>query len=186
MEHDKEREAVKNMIRNWADAADLGFSGLARRAGLAPSTLTRFMNGPGKHILSHRTLAKLSAAVGPSLNHTAADAYYALVGSRMRKVRQAMASQSSDEEVAAVLGWSVKQMEEIFMGRWRPDLHELLAFARRMRVTTDFLLSGDPETLPVRSIARLQQACPDLLSDEGDIELHTGTDLRERRRSRSR
>lgn len=45
-------------------ATGLRPSELAARAGLAPSTLTRFLNSPVKHTLSARTLSKLSEVSG--------------------------------------------------------------------------------------------------------------------------
>jgi len=49
------------------DATGLDATNLARKAGLVPSTLNRFMNKPVTHLLSGRTLAAISKASGVSV-----------------------------------------------------------------------------------------------------------------------
>lgn len=58
------RDAQRKRLAALVESSGLDLSTLARRAGLAPSTLTRFMNGNVKHALSARTFDKLTAAVG--------------------------------------------------------------------------------------------------------------------------
>lgn len=61
MERQQLREAVRGLVAESGVTA----SELARRAGLAPSTLTKFLNDEGaRHVLTTRTLAKLAAATG--------------------------------------------------------------------------------------------------------------------------
>lgn len=57
---DDDETFVRDLILKMAGAVDLDLTGLAREAGIAPSTLTRFMNGDAKHLPSARTLFKLS------------------------------------------------------------------------------------------------------------------------------
>ena len=58
-------DATRDLIERMMEATGLDATGLARRAGLAASTLTRFMyNNDLGHTLSARTLAKLHAATG--------------------------------------------------------------------------------------------------------------------------
>lgn len=60
-EMDRDRELIRAFITRAAEVARTDLSGLARRAGIAPSTLTRFMNGEVKHLPTARTLLKISA-----------------------------------------------------------------------------------------------------------------------------
>lgn len=64
MEIDDQQEAIRVLIRHMMDKTELDASGLARAAGVAPSTLSRFLYQPVKHLLTARTLAKLSKASG--------------------------------------------------------------------------------------------------------------------------
>lgn len=67
METDDEREAVKQFLRDAAAKCGLSLSALAQRAGLTPSTLTRFMLPQTKHMLTRSTLAKIAAVSGYAL-----------------------------------------------------------------------------------------------------------------------
>ena len=64
MEIDEQRAAIRALIRSMMEATGLDATHLAKAAGVAPSTLTRFLNQPVKHLLTARTLAKLSKASG--------------------------------------------------------------------------------------------------------------------------
>jgi transcriptional regulator with XRE-family HTH domain len=64
METDDQQAAMRTLIRLMMEATGLDATSLARRAGMAPSTLTRFLNQPVKHLLTARTLAKLAKASG--------------------------------------------------------------------------------------------------------------------------
>lgn len=59
---DPQQAAQRKLVQEMLDRTGFTASELARAAGLAPSTLTRFMNGQVKHALSARTLASLSDA----------------------------------------------------------------------------------------------------------------------------
>jgi hypothetical protein len=171
-----EREAVRRLVSQMADAAGVDLTTLARQAGVAPSTLTRFMNKPVKHILSHRTLSKLAEASGKSLPSGLPDQRLLVnIGRRMRLVRQAMAPSYSDEAVADLCGWSIEEMEDIFAGRRCASTATFISFAKRMRVTTDFLLLGDPDGLAPRAISRLMPLFPELLADPEDSDLNRDT-----------
>jgi transcriptional regulator with XRE-family HTH domain len=67
MDIDEQQAAIRGLIHLMMEASGLDATSLARAAGLAPSTLTRFLNQPVKHLLTARTLAKLSAATGVSV-----------------------------------------------------------------------------------------------------------------------
>jgi len=64
MEIEEQQAAIRDLIRLMMDKTGLDPTGLARAAGIAPTTLTRFLNQPVKHLLTARTLAKLSKASG--------------------------------------------------------------------------------------------------------------------------
>lgn len=62
-----ERKAYRKFIQALADTAGISISGLARRAGIASSTLNRFMSKDDvKHVLSMTTINKVSEAAGLS------------------------------------------------------------------------------------------------------------------------
>lgn len=63
---DHDREAVREYLTEAARHAGTDLTGLARRAGLAPSTLTRFVNRGSKYIPSTRTLSKIAEVSGYS------------------------------------------------------------------------------------------------------------------------
>jgi transcriptional regulator with XRE-family HTH domain len=62
MNADNTREAMRAWVRSAITATGLSDWAFAARAGLATSTITRFLNQPVKHLLSARTLSKISAA----------------------------------------------------------------------------------------------------------------------------
>jgi transcriptional regulator with XRE-family HTH domain len=62
MNTDDTREAMRVWVRSAITATGLSDWAFASRAGLATSTITRFLNQPVKHLLSARTLSKISAA----------------------------------------------------------------------------------------------------------------------------
>jgi transcriptional regulator with XRE-family HTH domain len=64
---DEHQKAAREMITRMLDATGLDPTGLARKAGLSPSTITRFMNSPVKYTISTKTLQKLAAAAGVSI-----------------------------------------------------------------------------------------------------------------------
>lgn len=64
MDIDDQREAIRDLVRRMMEKTGLDATGLARAADVAPSTLSRFLYQPVKHLLSARTLAKLSEASG--------------------------------------------------------------------------------------------------------------------------
>lgn len=68
---DREREAVRNFLLEATRRLGTDLTGLARRAGLSPSTITRFVNSESKHIPTTRTLSKIAMASGltPPLPH---------------------------------------------------------------------------------------------------------------------
>lgn len=60
-----DREAVRQFLLTAAAAMQTDLTGLARAAGMAPSTVTRFVNNPDtKHVPSTRTLLKISKVSG--------------------------------------------------------------------------------------------------------------------------
>ena len=58
------QQDVRALVQRMMDETGLTPTALARRAGVVPSTVTRFMSGGAKHTLGLRSLAKLSAASG--------------------------------------------------------------------------------------------------------------------------
>jgi plasmid maintenance system antidote protein VapI len=64
MENDDQQAAIRDLVRRMMESTGLDPTGLAKAAGIAPSTLTRFLNQPVKHLLTARTLAKLSKVSG--------------------------------------------------------------------------------------------------------------------------
>lgn len=61
---DDDRQLLRDYLKRAAEAAGTDLTGLARKAGLSPSTLTRFVNSDDKHLPTTRTLAKIAEASG--------------------------------------------------------------------------------------------------------------------------
>jgi transcriptional regulator with XRE-family HTH domain len=61
---DNPQAVTRRLIDYLVQQTGLDLTSLARRAGLAPSTLTRFMNQQVKHTLSAKTLLRLFDAAG--------------------------------------------------------------------------------------------------------------------------
>jgi len=62
---DKLQDAARRYIDAVAAATGWNYTAIARRAGLASTTVTRFMNEPDvRHVLSARSIAKIAAASG--------------------------------------------------------------------------------------------------------------------------
>jgi transcriptional regulator with XRE-family HTH domain len=64
---DNTQEIARRLIEYLVQQTGLDLTTLARRANLAPSTLTRFMNQQVKHTLSAKTLLRLFDAAGLTL-----------------------------------------------------------------------------------------------------------------------
>lgn len=64
MDINAQQAAIRDLLRLMMEVSGHDASSLAREAGMAPSTLTRFLNKPVKHLLTARTLAKLSQVTG--------------------------------------------------------------------------------------------------------------------------
>jgi transcriptional regulator with XRE-family HTH domain len=60
----RDRQAVKDFLLGAAEHAGTDLTGLARRAGVSPSTVTRFINGDSRYLPTTRTLAKIADASG--------------------------------------------------------------------------------------------------------------------------
>ena len=60
----KEKDIVRAWVQEILDNERITASALAKRAGLAASTVSRFMNHPVKYTLSTVTLAKISDSTG--------------------------------------------------------------------------------------------------------------------------
>ena len=63
---DPTKEAVRTWLGQVRDATNMSLSAIARRSGLATTTLTRFYNQPGKYqyLLSTTTLIKVASSTG--------------------------------------------------------------------------------------------------------------------------
>lgn len=193
----KKRQAVLDLLDRMAKAVNKDLSGLARSAGLAPSTLTRFVNGEATHILSTRTLSKLSEASGVPIDFDSGErsrnipppslAWIAAArAQRMKIVRATMAPTYSDEAVAELLDMPIDRLRHILEGKIDPTLDELDRFVRRMRITADFVLSGKFDGMPRQSEARLIAAHPELLDDPEGSAPDTGTVRPSRKTNRLR
>lgn len=175
----EQQEAIRDRIKRLSEATGKSYSALARDAGLATSTLTRFMNNPSvTHLLSTRTLAKLNALSQTPIDNGPPEdpALLKRMGERMRLARSVFTPNTPDHEVAGAIGWSVAQMEAIFAGAEAPSLGALRTFALRMNVTTDFLLSESLEGLSRSAERALIAACPTLGLPPKGMAPNTDTD----------
>ena len=64
---DPKQEEVRSWLRGVLERAGLTGHALEKRAKLGRGTLTRFLNQPVNHILSHRTMTQVAMAVGEPL-----------------------------------------------------------------------------------------------------------------------
>ena len=64
---DDQQSAIKGLVAEMLRVTRLNPTELARKAGLSPSTLTRFMNAPVKHTLSLPSLYKLGMVTGMAI-----------------------------------------------------------------------------------------------------------------------
>jgi transcriptional regulator with XRE-family HTH domain len=62
---DPEQRATRAWLYWVMDSTGLSASGLAHKAGVAVSTITRFLNKDVKHTLSARTIARIAAVTEP-------------------------------------------------------------------------------------------------------------------------
>ena len=62
-----EQKFVRELLTRMMEVSGTDPTGLARMAGLSPSTITRFFNSDTKHTLTTTTLFKLSRATGVSI-----------------------------------------------------------------------------------------------------------------------
>lgn len=171
---DREREEQRELVRRMAAYANLSLTALADAAGVASTTVTRFVNNPDVgHMLSSRTIAKLLHASGYKPGdgvvvpfRPAADAeMFARIAHRMDIARKAMARSLPDQDVAGALGWDALHLAALLSGEAEPTIPELVEFSRRMRITTDFLLLGKLDGLERRSERLLLDTSPELLED---------------------
>jgi transcriptional regulator with XRE-family HTH domain len=66
--HDPQQKRVRELVELMLEATGMSPTELAREAGLSASTLTRFLHDrEAKHVLSTRSLSKLSLASGVPL-----------------------------------------------------------------------------------------------------------------------
>lgn len=176
MENLKEqRERQRATIRRVMEVTGLNLTTLAKRASVAHTTLTRYMNKDVSHILSARTMAKIEGVAAGLMPEGTSDEPCLLrdLGKRMKLVRDVMAPNTQDDAIARALGWTPEDMRRAFSGEIKPSLAQLLSFAQRFNVTTDFLLMESLEGLPRSSERLLAAACPKLGMN---IPHRTGTD----------
>ncbi len=69
---DAEQERARTYVREILAETGWSPTELARKAGLAPSTLNRFLNQEVKHTLSRRSIAKIAEAAGKAQAHQGA------------------------------------------------------------------------------------------------------------------
>lgn len=174
-----QQEATRRLIRQMVEQTGLALSALAKKADLSPSTLTRFMNSRVGHVLSTTTLTKLAAVC--QVCGQADDAFLRAVGLRMLHVREALAPGVPDARIASLIGWSEQEMTAIFAGEIEPTLTQFFAFAKRMRVTTDFLFTGALDGMSRRAELALTEKFPEYLfpddpDDPVDTEASTDSD----------
>lgn len=165
---DDDQAAVRAEVRELQARSGLTLTQLARKAGVAASTLTRFVNSTDvKHTLSTRTLAALRRAASPqheapappkppvashpasamaTLARAAALEAIAGAGPRLRATRLAL-NLRTPAELAAEIGVSTEDVAGWEEGL-PPDLAALAVLKLRRGVPLDWLLLGDDSALP--------------------------------------
>lgn len=117
-----ERDRLRKWLQDILEAHDIAASELARRAGLAPSTLTRFLADDDAPLLSTRTVAKITAAARtgasgpatfaeaptPRFDTSQADTALArAIAAILAERPQAYVTRLADEHDLAALGYAV-------------------------------------------------------------------------------
>ena len=155
---DDHKARTQQLVREMMARTGKTATELARMVGVAPSTLTRFMNQPGsKYTLSARTLAKLVEATGVQVAWIAADAPPAPVpeaqpvpgiGERLRAMR--ISRGLSAEAFAARMSWPPAKLIRLEAEADAPTIADLVALRSAWDVSADFLLFEDYAAIPPR------------------------------------
>lgn len=98
---DLEQAEARRIVEKLLRISGLAPTQLARKAGLAPSTLNRFLNTPNvKHTLSFKTIKKLTQATGTQLTveSTAGEASPPATPTVTERLITAFASLPDDEQ----------------------------------------------------------------------------------------
>lgn len=153
---DPQQIAQRELVRTMLARTGLTPTELARKAGLTPSTLTRFLNGQVKHALSARTLDALSAAslvpvgyVAPEISHPqSADDAERIADDR--ELAQWIATERgrrrwTQEALAALVMVSAEDIAAWEAGQIRPNIFQIIDLCGVFGVTVaSFLTPGAP------------------------------------------
>lgn len=155
---DDHKARTQALVREMMARTGKTATDLARMVGVAPSTLTRFMNQPGtKYTLSARTLAKLVEATGVQVPWIAAEAPAPAsaaaqplpgFGDRLRAVR--LSRGLSTEAFAERLAWAPAKLIRLEAEADAPAIADLIALRSAWDVSADFLLFEDYSAIPPR------------------------------------
>lgn len=173
MDTDAQRERQRSMVKEMMLASGLDRTGLARAAGLAPSTLTRFMEGEVEHLLTARTLSKLDEALARlgiiRTPHHGAPSYSAphtpLPNTRASRFKAARWASWEEPEVAAIeLDFPLNQLLAIEAGGDAPiDPAAVMKLCLVGYATPGWIERGDMTGMDPAATARIGTYAPELV-----------------------
>lgn len=160
---DEHQASARALVEKMIAAANTDATGLARLAGLSPSTLTRFMNNSDvKHTLSARTLAKLSAASGVPVPLTMVEEtpdetpHKREIGDRLRLAREALGY--GLREFARLHNIDFTKLSHWEKGKHYPDPQFIAVLWERHRINADWIYLGEIAGLRHDLVESLQAA----------------------------
>lgn len=180
-----QQEAVRDLVREMLRATGLKPTQLARRAGVVPSTLTRFLNGDVKHILSLSSLYKLSEvsgiAVPAAVSHEHAgmperfdeQAFNKGVGRRLMWVREI--ARHTQAQAAEMIGAKEGEYSKWESGELAAAPARLLRFCARYRVSMDYIYRATMQGVHPELADMLLDAHPELQRSTTDRVLDMDT-----------
>lgn len=175
---DDPKEEIRRLLRQIESRTGFKPSRIAIECGLAPSTFTRQTSGTAKSVTSTSTIAKIKKRFPEETKQTADDpTYLAEVADRIRKARAVSLPRATDKALAAAFSVTQEELRLVLAGTVAPGLSLLRVIAARLRVTTDFLISGQMDSrLAPEVIHDLLVAYPELRRGTRDTPSSTGTD----------
>jgi transcriptional regulator with XRE-family HTH domain len=163
----REREEARALIREMVRTTGLSLTPLARKAGLVPSTLTRFMNADVTHLLTLRTFQKLSRASGvpiPQGITAAVDRQSKMPNSPVARLRALrLAWWGEDEAAAAALGVPLEKLQAQESGAEPMDSEYVLRVLSVTRTSPSWVYEGSLEDVSPLVAARLALVAPELI-----------------------
>jgi transcriptional regulator with XRE-family HTH domain len=164
--------ATRSLVSEMMRVTGLDATGLARKAGLAPSTLTRFLNNQdASHSLSYSTLIKLSAVSGVTIGAAVSSGHRngsspgdadGTIATRLRAARWACWGEDK-ERAAWALNTPVEFLDDMVDGKIGVPLDFLVRFCGLTGCPMNWLLHGRWDQMAPVMAARIVFHTPALV-----------------------